>query len=133
MNKLLFTTRYKQKNMWYAAHVFAYDEEHAEEILIARRRGEEIVSEGSNYYQRPDSWETLQGGDVKDIDRIHYLTYLAHAAMVSGVAPDIVIGDKGWLHEYVHTLADSDEPLNETIETLTADITRTERALGFII
>ena len=132
-DKRIYSTEYKQGGSTYSSYLWAQSAAHA--VQIAKIRGlDEIVTES---FVTPEhiTWAEViaSRGLGTAAQRLHYLTFLAFVAMKSGIyTVDRVMGDKGWYHEYIHTLHIKGEPLNKSQEEITSDIHTAEKLLGFI-
>lgn len=130
--KRAYTTTYKQGESTFGSYFWAVDEAHAAEMV--RIRGLNEVIEGCYSLHKPFTWRhmRLMRKALSEEARIHYLTFLGFVALKSGLySVDRVMGDHGWLHEYVHRLHIKGEPLNKSRKELDHDIYTAEKLLGF--
>lgn len=130
--KQVYSTEYKQGGSTYGSYLWAKSPAHAARLARIRGLDEQIMGCFSLY--QDETWVNLRlkrKGKAYE-QRLHYLTFLSFVALKSGLySVDMVMGDRGWYHEYIHRLHIGDEPLNKTQKKIDHDIYTAEKLLGF--
>lgn len=122
----VFLTEYQQGRKTFASYVIAEDKAQADKFVVSRNLNERIISIGSEL----GSVQTLERSAKMAYDTgrlLHHCVFLSFVNIKSEVSNiDEWLGDNGILHELVHYIALTDEPLTKSINEVVSAITHQE-------